>query len=156
LLGKPSLFILLGIFFTMWVFFAINPDHDYSYVFSFYWVGCLIIGPIDVIFAYFYSILLEYPDTNMTQLWIGVAISFLIPGSHLNIGIYFGSLVHGLRGTILAAIFLYIPCFLFLLGVLPQWRHYREKGGIKRIYDGIVCATTGLTLAVVSLSAFRL
>lgn len=78
--------------------------------------------------------MLPLPHTNLTQMWLGVAISFLIPGSHLNIGIYFGSLVDGIRGTLLAAIFLYFPCLLFLLGMLPQWRYYREKGGIKRIY----------------------
>lgn len=150
LLGKPSFFILIGIFFSMWIFFSINPNHDYIYVFSFYWIGCLIIGPIDVVFAYFYSILLDFPETNMTQFWIGLAITYFIPGSHLNIGIYFGFLVYGIKGTILAAIFLYIPCFLFLLGILPQWKHYREKGGIKRINDGFICATTGLTLAIVT------
>ncbi len=125
LLGKPSLFILIGLFFGLWIYFSIYPDDSFNYVFSFYCVGCLIIGPIDVIFAYFLSILLPHPATNMTQMWLGVPISFLIPGSHLNIGIYFGSLIDGIRGAILAGIILYIPCFLFLLGMLPQWRHYR-------------------------------
>lgn len=155
LLGKPSIFILLGIFLSLWIYFSVNPDHELSYVFSFYCVGCLIIGPIDVIFAYFLSILLRHPATNLTQMWMGVAMSFLIPGSHLNIGIYFGSLIDGIRGTFLSALSLYIPCLLFLLGMLPQWRYYREKAGIKRIYEGIVCSATGLTLAVVHIYIFR-
>ena len=156
LLGKPSIIILLSIFSILWIFFSINSGNSYEYIFSFYWIGCLIIGPIEVIFAYFLSIMLYNPAINITQMWIGVAFSFLIPGSHLNIGIYFGFLLDGLKGAILAAIFLYIPCFLFLLGVLPQWKYYREKGGIKRIYEGLICSTTGLTLSVVLISLFRL
>jgi chromate transporter len=125
LLGKPALIILAGIFFALWIYFSIYPDHPYSYIFTFYFVGCLIIGPIEVIFAYFLSILLQYPTINITQMWIGFSISFLVPGTHLNIGIYFGSLIDGIWGGVLAAIFLYIPCFLFLLGMLPQWKYYR-------------------------------
>ena len=82
-------------------------------------------------------------------MWLGVAISLFVPGSHLNIGIYFGYLLDGIRGALLATVFLYIPCFLFLLGMLPQWKYYREKNGVKRIYEGIICSTTGLTLAIV-------
>jgi chromate transport protein ChrA len=58
-------------------------------------------------------------------MWLGISFSFFVPGSHLNIGIYFGSLIDGIWGGLLAAIFLYIPCFLFLLGILPQWKYYR-------------------------------
>ena len=152
LFGKPSLLILIGIFFFLWIFFSVFGDNHWEYIFSFYWIGCFILGPNEVIFAYFLSIMEEYSTTvNYNEMWMGVAISFLIPGSHLNIGLYFGSLIDGIRGSVLAAIFLYIPCFLFLLGILPQWKYYREKAGIKRIYEGLMCSTTGLTLAVVIL-----
>jgi chromate transport protein ChrA len=150
ILGKPSLLLLLGLFFSLWIYFSIYPENAYEYIFSFYWIGCMIIGPVEVIFAYFLSLMLEHPNTTMTQTWMGVAFAFLIPGSHLNIGIYFGSLVDGLKGALCAATFLYIPCFLFLLGMLPQWKFYRQMNGIKRIYEGLTCSTTGLTLSVVS------
>ncbi len=125
LLGKPSLVVLLAIFFALWTFFSFYPDHHYAYIFSFYFVGCLIIGPIEVIFAYFLSILLVYPTINITQMWVGFSIAFLVPGSHINIGMYFGSLIDGVVGGILAVLALYIPFFLFLLGALPQWKYYR-------------------------------
>jgi len=156
LLGKPSIVILVGIFCILWIFFSVYSDSNFEYIFSFYWTGCFIIGPIEVIFAYLLSIMFENQAINLTQMWIGVAFGFLIPGSHLNIGIYFGFLLDGIKGAFLAAIALYIPCFLFLLGMLPQWKYYREKGGIKRIYEGLICSTTGLTLSVVPLFVLRL
>lgn len=117
--------LLIGIFLSLWIYFSIYPEHHYAYIFTFYFVGCLIIGPIEVIFAYFLSILLQYPTINITQMWIGFSITFLVPGSHINIGMYFGSLIDGVIGGVLAIIALYLPFFLFLLGALPQWRSYR-------------------------------
>jgi len=124
-------------------------------VFGFYFVGCFIIGPIDTIFAYLLAILLRQGSINIMQIWIGIPIAFLLPGTHLNIGIYFGSMLDGVRGALLSAVFLYIPCFLSLFGLLPQWKYYRDKQGIQRLYQGIVCATTGLTLSMVIMNEYR-
>lgn len=124
-------------------------------MFGFYFVGCFIIGPIDTIFAYLLAILLRQGSINIMQIWIGIPIAFLLPGTHLNIGIYFGSMLDGVRGALLSAVFLYIPCFLSLFGLLPQWKYYRDKQGIQRLYQGIVCATTGLTLSMVIMNEYR-
>lgn len=118
-------------------------------------MGCFIIGPIDTIFAYLLAILLRQGSINIMQIWIGIPIAFLLPGTHLNIGIYFGSMLDGVRGALLSAVFLYIPCFLSLFGLLPQWKYYRDKQGIQRLYQGIVCATTGLTLSMVIMNEYR-
>ncbi len=73
----------------------------------------------------------------------------MLPGSIINVGIYYGSLIDGFKGTILSACFLYLPCFLALCGILPQWRYYRDKPGIQRLTIGITCVTNGLVFAVV-------
>lgn len=73
----------------------------------------------------------------------------------MNIGIYFGSVIDGFRGALLAAIFIYLPCFLSLLGLLPEWKSYRDRQGIRRLYEGLTCSTTGLTLAIVKRWLFR-
>ena len=46
LLGKPSIIMLISIFFILWVFFSIFHFKELQYVFSFYWIGCFILGPI--------------------------------------------------------------------------------------------------------------
>jgi chromate transporter len=124
-------------------------------VLGFYFVGCFIIGPIDTIFAYFLALVLQQQSIDAMQLWIGIPIAFLLPGSLLNIGIYFGSIIDGVRGGLLSAIFLYIPCFLSIFGLLPQWKYYRDKQGIQRLYQGMVCVTTGLSLSMVTIDEFR-
>lgn len=126
------------------------------YVFGFYLVSCLIIGPIDAIYAYFVAILIPFGHLGGMEIWIGLPISFLLPGTHLNVGIYFGAMIDGVRGAFLSAIFLYIPTFLSLLGLLPQWFSYRDRQGIQRLYEGLVCSATGLTLAMVTYRLYRL
>ena len=79
-------------------------------------------------------------------------MAFLTPGSLINAGIYFGSVVDGMRGVFLSAIFLYLPCFLSIYGILPQWRYYRDKPGVQRLIIGITCVTSGFVLAIVNIN----
>ena len=90
-----------------------------------------------------------------SHIWIGLPLSFLLPGTHTNIAIYFGGMIDGVRGAILAALFIYIPCFLTLLGLLPEWKSYRDRQGVRRLYEGLICSTTGLTLGMVFLVLLR-
>lgn len=134
ILGKMAMLLMVAIFFTLWLYFSIYPDDDYSYIFGFYLVGCLIIGPIEANFAYFLAMFYYLERFHHFHIWIGLPLSFLIPGTHLNIGIYFGAMIDGVTGAILAAIFIFLPCFLSLFGLLPEWRSYRDRQGVRRLY----------------------
>ena len=82
-------------------------------------------------------------------------MAFLLPGTHLNVGIYFGAMIDGVRGALLSALALFIPSFLSLYGLLPQWIYYRDRQGVQRLYEGLISSTTGLTLAMVHLFQLR-
>lgn len=64
-------------------------------------------------------------------------------------------MIDGVRGAIFSALALYIPSFLSLYGLLPQWIYYRDRQGIRRLYEGLISATTGLTLGMVFISLYR-
>jgi chromate transporter len=149
ILGKPAIYLLLILLFGMWIYYSIYTTANYLYFFGFYSISCLIIGPIEVVLAYFMSILPSFGHLNPEQIWIGIPVAFLLPGTHLNVGIFFGAMIDGVRGAILSAIALFLPSFLSLYGLLPQWVDYRDRQGIKRLYEGLVCSTTGLILAMV-------
>jgi len=57
IMGKPSLILLLMLLFGMWLFFSIYPNSSYSYIFGFYFVGCMVVGPMDSSFAFFLATL---------------------------------------------------------------------------------------------------
>jgi len=81
--------------------------------------------------------------------WVGFPFAFLLPGSVVNGILYYGVLLDGLRGLIVAAICFYIPCFITLYGILPNWKYYRAKPGIQRLTKGLTCVSTGLMIAMV-------
>ena len=147
--GKTSLIILLTIYLILWVWFKFHPDSHYVYTFVFYFVGCFIIGPTATIFAYSYANFIELGLMDKDQFWLGVPFAYMLPGSIINVGIYYGSVIDGVVGTALSACFIYLPCFLALCGILPQWRYYRDKPGIQRLTNGISCVTNGLCFSIV-------
>ena len=149
--AKNSLILLLGLYCGLWVWFEIFPQSKYIYSFVFYFVGCFIIGPVNTIFAYFYANFLELDLMTEQQFWLGLPFAFLLPGSIINVGIYFGSIIDGFKGVIISGFFLYLPTFLSLYGILPEWRYYREKPGIQRLFIGLSCVTTGLIFSTVSI-----
>ena len=134
ILGKPSIWLLLTLLIGMWVYFSIYPEYKYNYVLGFYIVSCLIIGPIEVVFAYLLSVLTSFGHLNYEEIWVGLPIAVLLPGTHLNVGIYFGAMIDGVRGSIFTMFALFVPSFLSLYGLLPQWIYYRDRQGIKRLY----------------------
>lgn len=150
--GRNSLIALISLYLVLWVWFRIFPSSAFVYTEVYYFVGCFIIGPVNTIFAYFYANFLELGFMTESQLWLGIPFAFLLPGSIINVSIYFGSIIDGFRGIFLSAFFLYLPCFLSIYGILPQWRYYRDKPGIQRLIIGLTCVTTGLTFSTVVLS----
>ncbi len=82
-------------------------------------------------------------------MWVGFPFAFLLPGSVVNGARYYGVLIDGIRGLFVAAIFFYLPCFVSLYGILPQWKYYRSKPGIQRLTKGLSCVSTGFLLAMV-------
>jgi len=58
-------------------------------------------------------------------------------------------MIDGVRGAILSAFFLYLPSFLALFGLMPQWTNYRDRQGVQRLIEGLVACSSGLSLSVV-------
>lgn len=84
------------------------------------------------------------------QFWLGVPLAYLLPGTSVNIAVYYGSLIDGLRGAILGWVCIYLPAFLSVYGLLPDWYLYRDRPGVQRLLIGVNCVSAGLALASVN------
>lgn len=149
LLGRNSLYIFIGLFAFLWIVSNSYPNEWYSYTYIFYFAGSLVIGPAATVLAYIYPFLQEMNFITDELFWVGFPFAFLLPGSVVNGTLYYGVLIDGLRGLITAAICFYIPCFISLFGILPQWKYYRAKAGIQRLTKGLNCVSTGILTAMV-------
>lgn len=71
-----------------------------------------------------------------------------MPGPMFNLCVYVGGVITGdIWGALSAFIGLYLPCFLFVLFILPFWEIYRKQDRIKSIIAGVCSASIGLILA---------
>jgi chromate transporter len=153
-MGKTSILIFLFVYFILWILSSFYPDSIFGYCFVFVFCGTFSMGPAAGIFAYLYSYFTELSFISDSQMWIGFPLAYLIPGSVVNSGLYYGVLVDGIKGLLAAAIFLYLPCFTALFGILPSWKYYRNKPGVQRLTKGLICVTNGLLLGMVILFSY--
>jgi chromate transporter len=149
LLGKNSFYIFIGLFALLWFIASHDGQVWYSYSYIFYFCGAFVIGPATTVFAYIYAFVHELNLIPDHLFWVGLPFAFLLPGSVVNGVLYFGVLLDGFRGMMVAAISFYIPCFITLYGILPNWKYYREKPGVQRLTKGLACVSTGLMIALV-------
>ena len=152
LLGKNSFYIFIGLFALLWLIASINDKAWYSYSYIFYFCGSFVIGPGATVFAYIYAFVQELDLIPDQLFWIGFPFAFLLPGSVVNAMLYYGVLLDGFRGLLVAAISFYIPCFITLYGILPSWKYYRAKPGVQRLTKGLTCVSTGFMIAMVQIS----
>ena len=115
-----------------------------------------MIGPAATVFTYLYAFFDEINFISEELFWVGFPFAFIIPGSVVNGTLYYSVLVDGLRGLIVSSICFYLPCFISLFGILPQWKYYRSKPGVQRLTKGLTCVSTGLMTAMVIIYAYIL
>ena len=149
LLGKTSIYIFVVLFAILWLISSLNPTAWYSYSYIFYFCGSFVIGPATTVLAYIYAFVEELDLIPDQLFWVGFPFAFLLPGSAVNGILYFGVLLDGLRGLIVAAISFYIPCFITLYGILPNWKYYRAKSGVQTLTKGLNYVSTGLLIVMV-------
>jgi chromate transporter len=56
-----------------------------------------------------------------------------MPGPMFNIAIYIGALIGGFPMAILAEIFMFLPGFFTIFGLLPYWKKYRGLRTVKSV-----------------------
>jgi len=149
LFGSFSTYLLLGIYLILWLVFKFHPQSPYVYCGIFYFVACFIFGPASTIFAFLFAYFSESQLMTPEQFWLGVPLAYLLPGTSINIAVYYGTLIDGARGALLAWVCIYLPAFLSVYGILPDWYLYRDRPGIQRLLIGVSCVSSGLALASV-------
>jgi chromate transporter len=72
-----------------------------------------------------------------------VAVAMITPGPVVITVAFIGYLVAGPLGAILAAIGVFLPCYLFVIVPEPYFRRFAQNRQIKAFVDGVTAAATG-------------
>jgi chromate transporter len=74
----------------------------------------------------------------------GYGMAQAVPGPLFTFGTYLGSVVAGVPGALVATVFIFLPGFLVLLGVLPFWTSIRANARIRAALVGVNAGVVGI------------
>jgi chromate transporter len=78
----------------------------------------------------------------------GAILGQVTPGSIIIAAAFFGYMHFGILGSILATIYVFIPSFLILMGIIPFFDKLQAYPYFNRIINGILCSFVGLLVIV--------
>ncbi len=85
----------------------------------------------------------DYHWLNERQFLDAVAVAMITPGPVVITVAFIGYLVAGLSGALLAALGVFLPCYLFVIIPAPYYRRWARVPQIKSFVDGVTAAATG-------------
>nr|WP_010131538.1 chromate efflux transporter [Microbulbifer agarilyticus] len=145
--GAMALIGFLALLLTLPLFTSTTPNL-LSVAEAFYRAGALVFGGGHVVLP-----LLE--DSVVTQGWVspdqflaGYGAAQAIPGPMFAFSAYLGTLIPSGSGALLTAavalIFMFLPGFLLVVGVLPFWSSVSHNSLAARVIAGVNAAVVGL------------
>jgi chromate transporter len=86
---------------------------------------------------------------NEHQFLDAVAVAMITPGPVVITVAFIGFLVAGLAGSIMAAIGIFLPVYVFTILPAPWFKRHRDNPQLKAFVDGATAAATGAITGVV-------
>ncbi|MBM4260522.1 MAG: chromate transporter [Deltaproteobacteria bacterium] len=92
---------------------------------------------------------------NNQQFLDAVAVAMITPGPVVITVAFIGFLVAGLAGSIMAAIGIFLPVYVFTIVPAPWFKRHRDNAQLKAFVDGATAAATGAITGAVIVLATR-
>ncbi|CUB21043.1 putative chromate transport protein [Bacillus subtilis] len=114
---------------------------------SFYRAGSLVFGGGHVVLPLLEQ---EFVPTGMVSkeaFLAGYGAGQAVPGPLFTFAAYLGAVMGGWQGGMLAAIAIFLPAFLLILGALPYWDILRRNPNLKGALAGVNAAVVGILIS---------
>lgn len=85
----------------------------------------------------------QYHWLTERQFLDAVAVSMITPGPVVITVAFIGYLVAGIPGAVLAAIGIFVPCYLTVVVAAPYLHRFSGNRSVKAFVDGVTAAATG-------------
>jgi chromate transporter len=92
---------------------------------------------------------------NDQQFLDAVAVAMITPGPVVITVAFIGYLVAGPLGATIAALGVFVPCYLFVIGPAPYYRRFAGNQSIKAFVDGVTAAAVGAIAGAVIVLGHR-
>lgn len=106
--------------------------------------GAFVFGSGLAIVPFLYGgVVTEYKWLDERQFLDAVAVAMITPGPVVITVSFIGYLVAGPLGGVVAAVAVFLPCYLFVIIPAPYFRRFAQNRQIKAFVDGVTAAATG-------------
>jgi len=118
---------------------------------TFFRVGSLVFGGGHVVLPLLQHEVVPAGWLTNDRFLMGYAVSQAVPGPLFTFAAYLGAASKpgpdGWAGALIALIAIFLPSFLFVIGILPFWNHLRSIKAFQSALRGINAAVVGILLA---------
>lgn len=143
---KPNSFFAIAwpVLFTTGIQGPANLNVLVKILLYFAWAGTFVFGSGLAIVPFLHGGVVEkYHWLTERQFIDAVAVAMITPGPVVITVAFIGYLVAGVAGAILAAMGVFVPCYLFVIVLAPHYRRYIENIFVKSFVSGVIAAAVG-------------
>jgi len=118
--------------------------------------GAFVFGSGLAIVPFLYGgVVREHGWLTDQQFLDAVAVAMITPGPVVITVAFIGYLVQGFGGAVLAALGVFLPCYLFVVIPAPFYARFADNPRLKAFVDGVTAAATGAIAGAVYVLARR-
>ena len=118
--------------------------------------GAFVFGSGLAIVPFLYGgVVREHHWLTDQQFLDAVAVAMITPGPVVITVAFIGYLVQGFSGAVLAALGVFLPCYLFVVIPAPYYARFAGNPRLKAFVDGVTAAATGAIAGAVYVLARR-
>ena len=118
--------------------------------------GAFVFGSGLAIVPFLYGgVVREHGWLTNQQFLDAVAVAMITPGPVVITVAFIGYLVQGFGGAVLAALGVFLPCYLFVVIPAPFYARFADNPWLKAFVDGVTAAATGAIAGAVYVLARR-
>jgi chromate transporter len=143
------LFFILLILLPIWASFNPNPLLELADIG--YRAGALVFGGGHVVLPMLHDNILSTGLVNEEQFMAGYGATQAVPGPLFTFSAYLGAVsASGMTGVVRAAtilLFIFLPSFLLVAGVMPFWSQLRTLRWTRAVLNGVNASVVGILFA---------
>jgi len=138
----------LSLFPTQWLLAGLDGPATLPVLWKILWffteAGAVVFGSGLAIVPFLHGgVVNDLRWLDERQFLDAVAVAMITPGPVVITVAFIGYLVAGLAGALVAALGVFLPCYLFVIIPAPYYRRWARVAQIKSFVDGVTAAATG-------------
>jgi len=138
----------LAIFPTQWLLAGLDGPASIPVLLKILWfftgAGAVVFGSGLAIVPFLHGgVVNDFHWLDERQFLDAVAVAMITPGPVVITVGFIGYLVAGLAGALIAALGVFLPCYLFVIIPAPYFRRWARVPQVKSFVDGVTAAATG-------------